>query len=66
MDMSLSEVWELVMDREAWRDLLHGVANSQIGLSNRTELNSGLSALYQEEIKCLILSLTIFNEIGDK
>ena len=34
MDMSLSKLRELVMDREAWRDVIHGVAKSQSPLSN--------------------------------
>ena len=38
MDMSLSELWELVTDREAWRAVVHVVTNSHIGLSDWTKL----------------------------
>ena len=34
MDVSLSELWELVMGREVWRAMIHGVAKSQTGLSD--------------------------------
>ena len=39
IDLSLSELWEFVMDREAWRASVHGVAKRQPRLSNSTELN---------------------------
>ena len=41
----ISELWELVMDREAWHAAIHGVTKSQTGLSNGTEQR----ALYVDE-----------------
>ena len=56
MDMRLSNLWELVKDREAWRASVHGVTKSRTWLSDWTELNwTTLMAESKEELKNLLM-----------
>ena len=60
MEMSLSKLWELVIDREAWNDAIHGVVKSRTWLSDWTELN------WTEWSSCFPYFLQFQSEFGNR
>ena len=64
MDMSLSELRELVMDREAWHAVIHGVAKSRTRLRDWTELNWTQLLTTREDLLQIYLIVTLLRETG--
>ena len=66
MDMGFGGLWELVMDREAWHGVVHGVARSGTLLSDRTELKTNI-LIYRfstRHVKDVTLRQQLGNSLG--
>ena len=59
MDMGLGGLWELVLDRKAWRSAVHGVAKSQTRLSNWIELSFNIQNIMKLIIMTIIISFDL-------